>query len=78
VRYNRFKLCQNKCLFLRWARKMAVDAFDDCDLDEAQTANAIEMIFEQPEKLRDLDLGAFADELYRQVCCFYIPTSYIY
>ena len=54
-----------------WARKMAVDAleYDDVDADEQgqqRTARAVEEIMEAPDKLKDLDLDAFADELNRQ------------
>jgi len=48
-----------------WARKMAVDALE---LDDAvdQTV-ALEEILKAPEKLKELDLDAFAEELTRQV-----------
>ncbi|XP_075243578.1 transcription elongation factor SPT6-like isoform X2 [Convolutriloba macropyga] len=54
-----------------WARKMAVDAleYDDVDADEIgqqRTARAVEEIMEASDKLKDLDLDAFADELDRQ------------
>nr|CAD2207292.1 unnamed protein product [Meloidogyne enterolobii] len=47
-----------------WARKMAVDALE---LDDAvdQTV-ALEEILKAPEKLKELDLDAFAEELTRQ------------
>ncbi|ODN05104.1 Transcription elongation factor SPT6 [Orchesella cincta] len=48
-----------------WARKMAVDALD-CDDEDANPASALEEILESPEKLKDLDLNAFAEELKRQ------------
>ena len=48
-----------------WARKMAVDALD---LDEdTNPATALEEILLAPERLKDLDLDAFARELNRQV-----------
>ena len=51
-----------------WARKMAIDALeiDEAD-DDATPASALEEILESPEKLRELDLDAFAAELERQV-----------
>ena len=54
-----------------WARKMAVDAleYDDVEGDEQaqqKTARAVEEIMETPDKLKDLDLDAFAEELDRQ------------
>ncbi len=45
---------------------MAIDALEVDEDDHA--ANALELILEQPEKLKDLDLDAFAEELKRQVC----------
>lgn len=49
------------------AKKIAMDALDyDEDASEEATANAIEEIMENPEKLDDLDLNAFARELHRQ------------
>lgn len=50
-----------------WARKMAVDAleYDDSTAD-ANPAGALEEILESPERLKDLDLDAFAEELERQ------------
>ncbi|XP_055370819.1 transcription elongation factor SPT6 isoform X2 [Condylostylus longicornis] len=48
-----------------WARKMAVDALEYDD-DEANPAGALEEILESPERLKDLDLDAFAVELERQ------------
>lgn len=48
-----------------WARKMAVDALEYDD-EDANPAGALEEILEAPERLKDLDLDAFADELERQ------------
>jgi transcription elongation factor SPT6 len=51
-----------------WARKMAIDAldFDDNnDLNSANSASALREIFENPKRLKDLDLDAFAAELLR-------------
>lgn len=48
-----------------WARKMAVDALEYED-EEANPAGALEEILESPERLKDLDLDAFAEELERQ------------
>ena len=48
-----------------WARKMAVDALEYDD-EDANPAGAVEEILEAPERLKDLDLDAFADELERQ------------
>ena len=51
-----------------WARKMAIDALEiDENDDEATPASALEEILENPDKLRELDLDAFAEELDRQV-----------
>ncbi|XP_043252748.1 transcription elongation factor SPT6-like isoform X1 [Colletes gigas] len=50
-----------------WARKMAVDALEYDD-EDANPAGALEEILESPERLKDLDLDAFAEELERQ--CF--------
>ena len=51
-----------------WARKMAVDALEyDESAEDANPAGAIEEILENPERLKDLDLDAFAEELERQV-----------
>lgn len=57
-----------------WARKMAVDALEyDESAEDANPAGALEEILENPERLKDLDLDAFAEELERQVgvfvCC---------
>eukprot|EP00117_Sycon_ciliatum_P042302 scpid17102/ scgid30794/ Transcription elongation factor SPT6; Protein pandora len=52
-----------------WARKMAVDALEDeGDVvgDEGDPSAAVEEILEGPERLKDLDLDAFAVELERQ------------
>lgn len=50
-----------------WARKMAVDALEyDEDNENNHPAQALEEIIENPEKLKDLDLDAFAEELTRQ------------
>ncbi|UYV64588.1 SUPT6H [Cordylochernes scorpioides] len=50
-----------------WARKMAVDALEyDDSVDDINPAGAIDDILENPEKLKDLDLDAFAEELERQ------------
>ncbi|XP_026762077.2 transcription elongation factor SPT6 [Galleria mellonella] len=48
-----------------WARKMAVDALEYED-EDANPAGAVEEILEAPERLKDLDLDAFAEELERQ------------
>lgn len=48
-----------------WARKMAVDALEYDD-EDANPAGALEEILEAPERLKDLDLDAFAEELDRQ------------
>ena len=51
-----------------WARKMAVDALEyDDTAEDANPAGALEEILESPDRLRDLDLDAFAEELERQV-----------
>jgi len=50
-----------------WARKMAVDALEyDDDEEEGNPASAVEDILRQPEKLEELNLDAFAEELERQ------------
>lgn len=49
-----------------WARKMAVDALEYDDDEGANPASALEEILEAPERLKDLDLDAFAEELERQ------------
>lgn len=59
-----------------WARKMAVDALEyDESAEDANPAGALEEILENPERLKDLDLDAFAEELERQVCvrCHDVP-----
>lgn len=48
-----------------WARKMAVDALEIDD--PADPTGALEEILQYPDRLRDLDLDAFAEELARQV-----------
>ncbi|TRY62957.1 hypothetical protein TCAL_10880 [Tigriopus californicus] len=48
-----------------WARKMAVDALE-YDEEDGNPANALEEILQEPEKLAELDLEAFAQELERQ------------
>ena len=51
-----------------WARKMAVDALEyDDTAEDANPAGALEEILDAPERLKDLDLDAFAEELERQV-----------
>jgi len=45
---------------------MAVDALEYND-EETNPAGAVEEILEAPERLKDLDLDAFAEELQRQV-----------
>lgn len=48
---------------------MAVDALEyDESAEDANPAGALEEILENPERLKDLDLDAFAEELERQVC----------
>ncbi|XP_076154074.1 transcription elongation factor SPT6 [Alosa pseudoharengus] len=50
-----------------WARKMAVDALEyDESAEDANPAGALEEILDNPERLKDLDLDAFAEELERQ------------
>ena len=48
-----------------WARKMAVDALE-YDEGDGRSANALEEILKEPDKLSELDLEAFAKELERQ------------
>lgn len=48
-----------------WARKMAVDALEYDD-DGNNPASALDEILESPERLKDLDLDAFAIELEKQ------------
>lgn len=51
-----------------WARKMAVDALEyDDTAEDANPSGALEEILESPERLKDLDLDAFAEELDRTV-----------
>lgn len=46
---------------------MAVDALEyDDTAEDANPAGALEEILESPERLKDLDLDAFAEELERQ------------
>lgn len=45
---------------------MAVDALEYDDDEGANPAGALEEILEAPERLKDLDLDAFAEELERQ------------
>lgn len=55
---------------------MAVDALEyDESAEDANPAGALEEILENPERLKDLDLDAFAEELERQVCvcCDKVP-----
>ena len=47
-----------------WARKIAVDALEIDD--PADPTAALEEILQTPERLKDLDLDAFAQELIRQ------------
>lgn len=49
-----------------WARKMAVDALEYDEDNEVNPAEALNEILENPDKLKDLDLDAFAEELERQ------------
>lgn len=56
-----------------WARKMAVDALEyDESAEDANPAGALEEILENPERLKDLDLDAFAEELERQVTSYFL------
>ncbi|XP_023035095.2 transcription elongation factor SPT6-like [Drosophila willistoni] len=48
-----------------WAHKMAIDAMEYDD-EKTNPAGALEEILESPERLKDLDLDAFAVELERQ------------
>ncbi|XP_020627478.1 transcription elongation factor SPT6-like [Orbicella faveolata] len=50
-----------------WAKKMAVDAleYDEATM-ESNPSSALEEILEAPDRLKDLDLDAFAEELERQ------------
>ncbi|GMR43278.1 hypothetical protein PMAYCL1PPCAC_13473 [Pristionchus mayeri] len=47
-----------------WARKMAVDALEVDDTTDPTAA--LEEVLQSPERLKDLDLDAFAEELARQ------------
>lgn len=59
-----------------WARKMAVDALEyDESAEDANPAGALEEILENPERLKDLDLDAFAEELERQVSVFAVALT---
>ncbi|OXA61519.1 Transcription elongation factor SPT6 [Folsomia candida] len=49
-----------------WARKMAVDALEYDD-EDSNPASALEEILETPDRLEELNLDAFAEELTRQV-----------
>jgi len=59
-----------------FARKMAIDSleYDELGLD-ANPAAALREVLESPERLYDLDLNAFAEELAKTVCCFYALCS---
>ena len=46
-----------------WARKMAVDALDIEESSEMEPSAALEEIFQNSDRLKDLDLDAFAVEL---------------
>jgi transcription elongation factor SPT6 len=49
-----------------WARKMAIDALDFDDTTEnPNPISALKEILENPKRLKDLDLDAFAEELLR-------------
>lgn len=50
-------------------------SMDSLQTDEGFQSGAVEDILETPEKLKDLDLDAFAEELERQVCR---SVSYIF
>lgn len=56
-----------------WARKMAVDALEYDD-EDPNPAGALEEILDKPEKLKDLDLDAFAEELERQVITTFLSN----
>ena len=49
-----------------WARKMAVDALEYDEENEVNPSAALEEILQNPDKLKDLDLDAFAEELEKQ------------
>lgn len=62
-----------------WARKMAIDALEyDEAADDANPAGALEEILENPDKLSDLDLDAFAAELDRQVGACHSMSMHYY
>lgn len=62
-----------------WARKMAVDALDyDDTTDDGHPAGALDEILRSPERLKDLDLDAFAEELERQVSQIFTVNDRIY
>ena len=49
-----------------WAKKIAIDALDlDENSEAANSRTALKEILENPRRLKDLDLDAFADELMR-------------
>ncbi len=55
---------------------MAVDALEyDESAEDANPAGALEEILENPERLKDLDLDAFAEELERQVSAFAVALT---
>ena len=57
---------------------MAVDALEyDESAEDANPAGALEEILENPERLKDLDLDAFAEELERQVCVYDVDLTVI-
>lgn len=49
-----------------WARKMAVDALEYEEDECENSAKALEEIFSAPQKLKDLDLDTFAENLKKQ------------
>lgn len=59
-----------------WARKMAVDALEYEDEESNNPASALEEILESPDRLKDLDLDAFAEELERQVSALFLITRF--
>ena len=59
-----------------WARKMAVDALEIDD--PADPTGALEEILQAPERLKDLDLDAFAEELARQVTIHNIKIKHYF
>lgn len=56
---------------------MAVDALEYED-EDANPAGALEEILDAPERLKDLDLDAFAEELERQVIIVLIIICIIF